>query len=180
MPDPVVTVRGLKDLGAALQRLEEAVKTQILADGINAGAEVVALEMAQRAPRRTGRLAKNIETAYSIAYGVADARIGPGGDAFYGGILNQGAKPHRIPKLRRRLRRFERAQGKTLKSINAEKGPLAFGGRVFSRVNHPGVRARPFITTALAASQERAVAAMGRTIWAGIERVVASVPKGGQ
>jgi hypothetical protein len=167
VPSPYVTVRGLKDLGAALTKLDMAVKTQIVAEGIQAGAEEIRGLAAQLAPRRRGFLADHIVSVYSIASGLAQARIGPIRDAFYGGILNQGAKPHDI--------RPKRAS----KSRGARKRVLASSSKVYGRiVHHPGVPARPFLTVATVQGAPSAVAAAGRAMWLGIDRVAASVPKG--
>src|SRR6267378_5779806 len=128
-----VTVTGLKDLGAALATLNAQVQAQILADAINAGAAVIALDMSQRAPHRSGRLGRHIATEYSIAAGVAEARIGPARDVFYGGILNQGAKRHTIKTFVSR-RRATRGQGR---SGGLRKKVLASPDRVFQSKSEP-------------------------------------------
>jgi hypothetical protein len=167
MPEPLITVRGLTDLGVALQKLNEAAKTEVIAEGIQAGADVIRGDAAAAAPRRTGFLAGHVTSVYSIASGIAEARIGPTRDAFYGGILNQGAVPHDI-----RPKRASRRGG-------ARKKVLASSARIFGRVvHHPGLVARPFLTDAAARGAARATDAMARAMWFGIDRVLAGVPKG--
>jgi hypothetical protein len=167
MPESIVTVRGLTDLSVALQKLNEAAKAEVLAEGIQAGADVIRGDAAAAASRRTGFLAGHITSVYSIASGVAEAHIGPTRDAFYGGILNQGAVPHDI-----RPKRASRRGG-------AKKKVLASSAQVFGRVvHHPGLAARPFLTDAASQGAGRATDAMARAMWFGIDRVLAGVPKG--
>jgi hypothetical protein len=57
---------------------------------------------------------------------------------------------------------------------------LASSSKIFGRVvHHPGVRARPFLTDAASRGASRATEAMARAMWFAIDRVIASVPKGG-
>lgn len=177
MPEPVVTIRGLGDLIAALRRVNVEARTTLLAQGIQAGAGVIQDGMAGLAPRRSGFLAGHMASVYSIANGVAEARIGPQRDAFYGGIVNQGAKPHTIrPFVNRKSRRL-RGKGRGGRPV---KRVLASSTQIFgSVVRHPGVRPLHFMQAAIQQERDRAVTTMARTIFLGIDRLAATLPKGG-
>lgn len=177
MAEALVTIRGLGDLFSALRRLNVEARTSVIADGIQAGAEVIRDEIVQLAPRKTGRGAESFMSTYSIANGVAEARIGPERKSFHMAIVNQGAKPHLIrPFVNRRSRRL-RGRGR---GGRAAKRVLASSTQVFGvRVKHPGVRPRHFMQAGLEQARRRAVQAMARTMWFGIDRVAANVSKGG-
>lgn len=187
-----VEVRGLNGLFLTLRRLDAAAGAEILAVGANAGGEVLRDAVAAEAPRKRGFLAEHIgATAPSIAGGQAEVRIGPSGDAFYGGIINQGAKPHTIrpfaPKKRRGRRGNVTTATESLLRGGRRRRVLSNGSQIFQTkgeplgtVKHPGVTANPFITRAFDRAGRAAIDAAGRAMWARVEEIAASTPKGGQ
>lgn len=160
-----LTVRGLTELKAALAKLGIESRTQVLSEGIQAAAGVLRAEQARLAPRRTGRLSRDIQAVFSIASGVAVARVGPSRDTFYGQILNQGAKPHTIKPKRASRRRVK-------------KKALATNGKIIGTVaHHPGIRPKPFITLSATQGAFRATDAAAKAMFFAIDRIAASVPK---
>lgn len=184
-----VQVRGLDGLFLTLRRLDAAARAELLAVGANAGGEVLRDAVAAEAPRKSDFLAEHIGTTPpSIAGGKAEVRIGPAGDAFYGGILNQGAKPHKIrpfaPKKRRGRRGNVNAATEALLRGGRRRRVLSNGSQIFQSkgeplgtVRHPGVAANPFITRAFDRAGRAAIDAAGRAMWARVEQIAASTPK---
>src|SRR5689334_3565805 len=93
-----VSVTGFGPLQEKLSRLSRDVAAQVLADGVVAGANILRSSMQARALpfRRTGFLNSHFAVEFSIAGSVATAKVGPTREAFYGGIINRGARPHAV------------------------------------------------------------------------------------
>lgn len=169
-----VTVTGARDLIANLNRLNVVMKTQIVADAVQAGGNVMRSGMQARALRfrKSGALNSKFEVVVSVANGRGEARVGPSRDTFYGGIIQSGAKPHPIKVFvsARSARRGGRAKKKALSD----------GSRIFQSkgqprgvVLHPGFPARPFMTETVQQDAPRVLAAMADVVRAGIDRASA-------
>jgi HK97 gp10 family phage protein len=171
-----VRLTGLKELDDALRGISAEVRGPIMRDALKAGGEVIREGAAKNIHSRSGQTAAELNVEIQIG----DEEVG--GAAAIGAIkggrptkrnhilnfLEFGTKAHNEPKRRGRLRRFEARAGKSLKSINAAKR-VAFGGRVFSRVHHPGIQPQAPLTNALADQAGAAIEAFIRTAWRGIE-----------
>ncbi len=100
-----ITVKGDKELMRRLRALPGATAGLYLNKAISAGAELVALEASQRAPRRTGRLASHIDVDLVKEGGLsAEVAVGPGKPAWYGifpeiGTKQAPAQPYLRPAL---------------------------------------------------------------------------------
>ena len=122
-----------------------------------------------RAPRRTGQSARKIVAVRKRGTpGVGLSLVGFRRSAFYLQILEKGAKPHPIPKgggnvgltskiinPRTRARIGTRTKKRAVLAF-VSKGTLFFRPRVQS----PGVRKRPFLLPAFAASRQEMEALM--------------------
>lgn len=172
MADTVtLEVQGLSTIDAALRDLPVEVQREVMGAALRVGAEVLKLGIANRIHDRTGRTARDLRIEVQVQQddvgGAAAVGAGPKRTHILR-FLEGGTKPHVEPKKQKRLSRSERAQGKTPQSINAAKGPMAFGGRVYSRVEHPGTRAQAPMRIAIAVEGPKAVTAFGQRAWEGI------------
>lgn len=180
-------IEGLRTVQAALEELPKAVQDIVLADALNAGAEVLKKGIADKIHNRTGLTARDLTVEITVKEtqlagvaaigGTAGKHSGPGGVRGRSYILNfleRGARPHPEPKMRRRLRRYERAAGQTLASVNAgirKKTRLAFNGKVFSAVKHPGMHAQAPMRITIGTHGKAAVDAFARRAWELIRQI---------
>jgi HK97 gp10 family phage protein len=165
VPDTVtLKVEGLRTINAALRDLPQAVQQKVLAAALNAGGEVLRKGIAEKIHNRTGKTSADLRTEIQLKdndlAGVVavGASSGKQGRSFILRFLERGTKPHAEPKKRRR------------RSTPAK--PMTVGGKVFSRVQHPGTSAQAPMRETIAAQGEEAVAAFSRVAWAGIRAVV--------
>lgn len=89
-----VKIEGLEELQRKLGRLPDAVSNPVLREAVADGAEIVRAEAETRAPvGPTGRLKRGMTTLVSAGTPeVAQARVGPSADAFYGMWVEKGTK----------------------------------------------------------------------------------------
>lgn len=146
---PVV---GLAELLRNLNQLPDKIQRKVAFGALRASAAVVVRAAKGAAPARSGMLKRSIK-ASSVKLG----RKGPvllvviGGkrkrtdrktkekiteDAYYARWVELGTKAH---------------------EINTAFGPLAFGGRLYKKVRHPGARATHFFEKAIDSSTDAAI-----------------------
>jgi HK97 gp10 family phage protein len=142
----MIKLNGFKEIGKTLKTLETKVATKVVRKGVAKMAQIVRKDMRKRAPRKTGKLKK--ELRYKIVKskkGGFTASVGAFNGAFYANFIEKGTKRHVIkPKGRRKV--------------------LSFGGKSVASVVHPGTNARPFIEPAFKASQDEAIKQAGKVI----------------
>lgn len=157
-----VKLDGLKELNKALKKLEGKVARKIAREGLKAAAVVIRKEMRRRAPIKTGQLRKRIRYRLKRMRGGAGytGKVGVDVTVFYARFIEYGTTPHRIPN-------GSLGRGRNKRKNDAK---LAFGGRVLSRVQHPGTPARPFLRPAYESVKNTAVRAIGPRMWALIKR----------
>lgn len=136
MPDS--SVRGLAELSRKLNSLPAKIAGRVLRQATMNATTPALKEMKRAAPKgkrahRTykgnlvapGFLSRSIKRKSRLKGGKARVEIGVKKEAFYGVLfVEKGTRAHRIPKKGERR--------------------MAFGGRVYSHVNHPGARAKPW------------------------------------
>lgn len=154
----------IKTLRTRFLLLKDGVGLKLLRRGGRKAGLLLRDKAAEYAPRgKRGRLqgemtvATKKETATSI-----QIAVGPSRDAWYGRIVEGGAKAHVIlPK---------RAGGRSAKwlskntdgaSVLADRAASKFFG---GKVNHPGFRARPFLSTAIERHGDEAAAVFSNEI----------------
>lgn len=154
-----ITVKGLKELQAALDTLAPKIEANIMRGAMRAGVKVMQKEAQVLAPvgppsfsnaahygGRPGLLRDSIKLKTSLKNGVAMGRVVAGGkvkgggDAYYAYMVEKtGAKPHRIK--------------------GRKGGRLSFGGGSYWGVDHPGFKAHPFMVPAFDTSGQAAISA---------------------
>lgn len=100
--------------------------------------------------------------------------VGPG-RAFYAMFLEWGAKAHKIEPMGLRPVRFPKRVSSEQRAALRGKAPRMLAdyttGRFFGKkVNHPGVKKRPFLGPALQESKQEMVTAFGRSLASAINR----------
>ena len=135
-----VRIKGLSELHAFLQQLPEKMEKNVLRGALRAGARVVASEVQQRAPVRTGLLRGGVKVSTGGRGGTVVAKIKvTGKHAFVAPWLEYGVGAHQIA---------------------AKKGGwMAFAGVSAKSVQHPGIQPRPFMRPALDSRAQAAVVA---------------------
>jgi hypothetical protein len=178
-----VKVEGLATIDAALRELPLAVQGEILGDALKAGGEVIKRDIGDRIHSRTGRTVADLRVGVEIKPGELAGRAIIGGQfgkekglrGFILNFLERGTKPHVIPKPTKGPRITLTFGGRSITrrgQAPKAKGPMAFGGKVFSKIKHPGIRAQAPMRIAIAESGERAIAAFSRAAWDGIVKFV--------
>lgn len=123
--------------------MEKKAGNKVVRRGVSKMAQVVRKEMRKNAPKRSGKLHK--ELRYKVQRdrrGGFTAKVGAFNDAFYAKFLEDGAKPHRIPK--------------------KKGGIVVINGKVNANVEHPGVRGTKFLSKSFEQSRSRAIKEAGK------------------
>lgn len=155
-----IHVRGLADLQKLLDTLAPKLERNVLRGAMRAAANVVKDEAkalcpvgppsatgAKRYKLYTGALRDSIRVSVRAKGGRVTASVKAGGrlkngaDVWYAPIVERGAVAHKIKA--------------------AKGGFLAIGGGVYRSVDHPGMKAKPFLRPALDARAQDAVVAAG-------------------
>lgn len=155
-------VHGLRELEKALVELGSRAGKQALLGALRDAAKPIRKAARRNAPKKSGLLRKSIKTKAAATKGGGDSaakvQIGVFRDGkkspFYAVMIEKGAKKHRIPS-------SSKGRGKNKTKNNVR---LAFGGRVVSSVNHPGVRARPFMKPAFEQNHKEALKILKRRL----------------
>lgn len=149
-------ITGGKELQAALKQLPAKFQKRIEKNALRAGARVIAKEAKTRVPVDTGALKKSIRVVTGKTREGARVYVtaGAGGkhDAFYAHMVEFGTKAH-----------FTQKGGAT------KVGQFALTKAEAGR--HPGSRPQPFMRPAIDLKGEEAIAQVGITIAANIEKL---------
>lgn len=145
-------VKGLSELNKFLQQLPVKMERSILRGALRAGAKVIATQAKANVPVSSGALKNSIRVTGRAKGGKVSASVKAGGkikktgqDAWYAHIVEfTGAVPHQI--------------------VSKLGGSLFIGGLFSKSVDHPGMKARPFLRPALDSQATNAVVAVGKYI----------------
>lgn len=171
---------GDKELNQALARIDQKLRFKILAKAVRKATAPVRKAMKQLAPKDTGTLKKSIiSKVLTYRRGGVFGIIGPANELLiingrrynaskYAHLIELGTSPHAI-----RPRRKHSGGKEALAFIaHQRKGISAAEKRsrsivdsslvVVSKVNHPGIGARPFLRPAWHASQAKALEEFSR------------------
>ena len=128
-------------------------------------------EMQRRVPSETGAARRGIKVSVRKAKKFKGwyARVGYGRkvnktDLFYVNILEGGADPHRIPNK-------TIGRGRNKRENDISKRPT-FGGKSYTSVNHPGIRARKFVRATYVTKRRAAIAKGSSTMLKGIQKAL--------
>lgn len=174
-------VSGLDSIDAALRDLPREVQSSILTDALHAGAEVLKQGVADKIHDRTKRTSQDLRVEVQVKESEAAGAAAVGGStgkygrSFVLRFLERGTKPHAEPKKpkgeQRRGKSFTRSQLLlALRSVASrkERKPMSFGGKVYSRVKHPGTKAQAPMRITVGTHGGRVIDAFARKAWDGI------------
>lgn len=146
-----IHVSGLADLQKALDQLPVKIERNIMRGAMRAGSKVMAEEAKQQVPVDSGDLRNSIKVTTRARRGQVSATVRAGDKkAFYAHMVEFGTAAHLIPKPSRKK--------------SSERIALFFGGKVVSKVQHPGTRPQPFMRPAFDKSTQAAIAAMAEYV----------------
>lgn len=137
------SIKGGAELQAFLDQLPAKLEANIMRSALRQGANVIRDQAKANVPVKSGDLRDSIKISTRSKRGVVSASVKAGNrKAWYAHIIEfTGAVPHKI-----------KAKG---------KGWLAFGGFFGKSVQHPGMKAKPFMRPALDARSSAAIQATG-------------------
>lgn len=143
---------GLANLEKALAQLGKNAGFNALTGALRDASKPIIKATRQAAPKKSGKLQRGIKSQAFKGKGkrVSVATLQIGFDrktAWYGRFFEKGAKAHRIPS-----ETVGRGRNK-----RQNKAKVAFGGKVFAKVQHPGMRAKPILEPAFSASYRQAL-----------------------
>lgn len=169
-----VKLVGLNEVKKQFAKLDTAIQIKLGRQALSGAANVIAAEIRRTAPRSgiTDGLSKEDKKkvpkplARSVVRSIKRrrdrrgfyGRVGIHKSVWYAHFIEYGTSPHRIPNA---------TVGKG-KNKRANDAVLAFGGGVYRSVNHPGIKANPFVRRALETKKQAAIDEMTKRLKAGI------------
>lgn len=126
-----MAIRGVEELARTFTALPDVVRVRVLQDATEAGAEIIRQGAEDRAPRRSGQLAGDIQIETELTTDGFVSKIGPSRRSFYGRFQEFGtpfmaARPFLRPALDEDGPRAQQAMAATLaRGIEAEAKRLA-------------------------------------------------------
>lgn len=154
MQSTTLKTEGIRELEQALVQLGKKAGLNALTGSLRDSAKPIVKAARQAAPRKTGKLRRGIRTetfrgkGVSSSNSVATLQIGfKRSTAWYGQILERGAKAHRIPN-----KNVGRGKNKRTNKVK-----LKIGDKVFSAVNHPGTKSYPILEDSFNSNYRKAL-----------------------
>lgn len=140
-------IQGAAELDRALKQLSSKLEARLLRQALRDGGVVLQKGAQGHVSVRKGNLRKTIRVTTRVSKGVVVVQVKAGNPkkgVFYAHLVEGGTKPHTIRPHR----------GKRLK----------IGPAFFLKVEHPGSRARPFMTPAFNEHTDAAIAAVAASL----------------
>lgn len=165
-----VTLTGVERASANLKYLEQKAIRRVVTASVRAGLKVLVIEARDRAPRKTGKLRKNVRAVSvqrdrttgtitgKVAAKATKRQREKGLGAYYGHMVMGGTKPHEI-------------------HVRVAGAMTIGGGKVMKVVMHPGARPNDFMGEAARSGYRRAVQAFERKANEATEKELAKLPK---
>jgi HK97 gp10 family phage protein len=143
-------ITGGKELAQALEQLPTKIQRNIMRSALAAGAKVIMREAKQNTPVMFGDLKDSLRVSTRLRGMKATADVKAGNtDAWYGHFIEFGTAAHTIKPKNRGNLKFRGANGQAVYS---------------NGVNHPGIKAKPFMRPALDSKAKEAIIATGNKI----------------
>jgi HK97 gp10 family phage protein len=153
MASPSFETKGLKQLEKALVELGRGAGNQVLSGALRDAARPIVKSARSKMPVKSGTLRRGIKTEVVRGNGqsktVATLHIGyDKNKAWYARFIEKGTKPHVIPSP-------TVGRGKNKRKNTAV---VSFGGKVYSKINHPGMSAKPILLPAFSSGYKQSIA----------------------
>jgi hypothetical protein len=149
-PKTLATVRigGCREAVEALKKIDAAARKRVVFAAIRAANATLVKAARAAAPSQSGALAKSIRGKVRLNKSTgavtslvraksSKAQRKKGVDAYYAHMLIGGTQPHEIPGLKKK--------SKTVKVELYRRKYAVFGGKVYSKVQHPGAKPNDFM-----------------------------------
>lgn len=172
-------LHGAEELEQRLKHLSDVTRGEIVEAGVRAGAELIAESVRQHVRGTSATLAANIAVEVEQAIdGRAVARVGPTLKTVGRRTLVQalaywfefGTRSSTKKSDIRPVRYQKRGRRRRAASDTGPRA-LTVGGKLYGRVTHRGMRARPFLSPAFLQDSRRAVHRMGQVIYDELRRL---------
>jgi HK97 gp10 family phage protein len=156
-------VKGMAELEKALSEMGSRAGKKVLLGALRDAAKPIRKMQRTLAPKQTGFLRKNIKIKAVAGKGATSSvatvmvgifRQGRSEDDFYAHFQEFGTAAHDIPSPT-----TGRGKNKT-----KNKAVVAFGGKVFGRVRHPGQKAKPFMSPAFERTHKQATEILAKRL----------------
>jgi len=156
-------VKGMKELEKALVEMGSRAGKKALLGALRDAAKPIRKMQRSLAPNKTGFLKKRIiikavsgkgNTSNVATVMVGIFRQGRSEDDFYAHFQEFGTAAHDIPNPTVGARRNKRKN----------KAVVSIGGRVFSRIRHPGQKAKPFMEPAFERTHKQATEILAKRL----------------
>lgn len=148
-----ININGGKELIEALRTFPEKIQRKVMQQALLDGARIIAEEAKQNVPVDSGDLKNSIKAlrgGNKNKKGQIMARVRAGNKkAYYAHMIEFGTAAHVIKSKNGGMLKFTASDGKTVKTPS---------------VNHPGIKASPFMRPALDVKEREAVLAVGNRI----------------
>jgi HK97 gp10 family phage protein len=194
-PTVDIRIEGVSRAVANLDTLEYNARRRVVSAAVRAANAVVVRAARVNAPKRSGALSASIRGSLkldrstgsligTVAFKSTKAQKRKGMDAFYAHMVIGGTKAHQIPTAHAAARmRKEKYGGGADMRYAANRGArarryAAFEGRVFSRVQHPGIKPNPFMERTAKATFAAAVGAFTAKFAASMDAEVNKLRRG--
>jgi len=150
MPTITTRIEGADELKAKIERLKTKARGGILENAAKAGAEVIRDAAAADAPGPHVELELSASAEYAVEFS-----IGPDAAHWYYMFFETGAGRHAVTGNTKKAVAFQGSGGEVVRVV----------------VDHPGIKAKPFLRPAIDGRRGEAVAVVGRHLRQGIESV---------
>lgn len=178
----LVRLLGMEEILKNMKGFPVKLQNRIMATGLRAGGRVIMADIARRAPKKRGNLAKTIRQRKAprrLSRGGISMVIGVG--ARYAHLVEFGTAPHVITP-----RAFKDRMSSALRVIRSggsseDAQALLIRGRfVGGTVHHPGAAPHPFVRPAFEARAHEAIRVITRKMAKKMERDKRKLSRGNQ
>lgn len=168
-----VKIEGLQEAKETLKKLSYAIRRRVVLAAVRAANAVIVSSARREAPYLRGALSKSIRGRAKlnrntgtveglVRFKSSKSQKKKGIDAYYGHMVIGGTKPHPIPDPTAR-------KAKRVKVELYKRKYVAFGGKVYSRVSHPGSKPNSFMERVGANHSRAAVEAFEKKLGEQVE-----------
>lgn len=145
-----IKITGGRELALALKQLPKQLEQNVMRQALRAGAKVIQDKAKELVPVHTGDLKKSLKLSTRSRKGIVTVSVATRGKgAYIARFIEFGTAPHLIKGRNGGMLKFVARDGNTVETAS---------------VNHPGIKAKPFLRPSLDAKAKEAIIAVGEKI----------------